>query len=102
MDIKTEFSLRFQAAAKAHWNCNKPNQKMMSREFEVSQATISDWWNANKMPGLEQLILIAIKLDVCLEWLGTGRGPMKPPCSAPSLTEEQKKMFKQITDLICN
>lgn len=104
MDIKHDFSLRFQRAAKEHWNTDKPNQKEMGKLLGVSQATVSDWWNGAKMPGLEKLIEICLILDVCLEWLGTGRGPMKPPCTKnePVLTSEQKEMLKKITDLVCN
>ena len=77
----------------------------MAKMFGVSQATVSEWWNAIKMPGLEKLIEICIILNVCVEWLGTGRGPKVPPCMPeqnPALSPEQKEMLKKITHLLCD
>lgn len=105
MDIKRDFSLRFQRAAKEYWNTDKPKQSDMAKAFGVSQATVSDWWNGVKVPGLEKLIEICLRLDVCLEWLGTGRGPEKPPChveTKPTLTQEQKEILRKITELVCD
>jgi transcriptional regulator with XRE-family HTH domain len=104
VDIKQEFSKRLLSACKNHWNTDKPKQTDMAKAFGVSQATVSEWMNGIKMPGLEKLIEICFVLNVCLEWLGTGRGPMKPPCSQKQsvLTEEQKIILRKITDLVCD
>lgn len=67
-----------------------------AKTFGVSQATVSDWWNAIK---------ICIILNVCVEWLGTGRGPKVPPCvpePTPASPPEQKEMLKKITHLLCD
>lgn len=101
MDIKQDFAQRFQRSAKEFWNSDKPNQKEMAKFFEVSQATISDWWNGAKVPGLEKLVEICLKMDLSLEWLGTGRGAMKPTKEIPQvLSTEQKLILKEIIDLI--
>lgn len=104
MNIKEEFAGRLRLACQDHWKCPKPNQKEMAAAFNVSQATVSDWMNAIKMPGLEKLIEISLTLNVCLEWLGTGRGPKNPPChhqTSANLSDEQKEMLRKITDLVC-
>ena len=77
----------------------------MAKLLGVSQATVSDWMNAIKMPGLEKLIEICLLLDVSLEWLGTGRGAIDPPkevAKHESLTPEQKEMLRKITALVCD
>jgi transcriptional regulator with XRE-family HTH domain len=104
MPIKREFSRRFRQACKEKFKSDYKQAKL-SYVFGVSQATISDWWTGSKMPGLEKLIEAAIILGVCVEWLGTGRGPKIPPCSdemSPRLTKEQKESLKAIVEIITN
>lgn len=104
MAIKEEFSKRFKEACADKFG-HDANQSTLAKAFGVSQATISDWFNARKMPGLEKLIEICIELNVCVEWMATGRGPKLPPClpeHKQELTPEQKEMLKKLTDLICN
>ena len=43
--------------------------------FGVSGGFISDMLNGHKLPSMENSILIAGKLGVCVEWLLTGIGP---------------------------
>lgn len=52
---------------------------VLSKLFAVEGSTVSDWRNGKKCPTMENAILIGEKLDVCVEWLLTGRGPMHPP-----------------------
>jgi transcriptional regulator with XRE-family HTH domain len=85
MDIKQEFAKRLLALCKNHWNTDKPKQTDLAKAFGVSQATISEWMNGAKMPGLEKLIEICLVLDVSIEYLGTGRGSIKPISDKPHI-----------------
>lgn len=99
--IKYEFSKRLKQACREKWKCKHTNQQEIADAFNVSQATISEWWNSRKMPSLEKLIEIALYLGVCVEWLATGRGPKKPPCDkAHALNEEQAQVLKEIFELL--
>lgn len=51
---------------------------VLARTFNVSIATVSNWRHGQKCPAMENALLIAVKLDVCVEWLLTGRGPVSP------------------------
>ena len=42
--------------------------------FDVSTATVNDWLWGRKLPAMETAIMIAMKLNVCVEWLLTGKG----------------------------
>lgn len=46
--------------------------------FDVSSATVNDWRHGKKCPTMKNALDIAIKLNVCVEWILTGRGPKHP------------------------
>lgn len=50
----------------------------LANKFDVKHATISDWRNGKKCPTMRNAIDIAKKLDICVEWLLTGRGHKRP------------------------
>lgn len=54
------------------------NQIELGKRLGVSNATIHHWMSGNKLPGMANLVQIAIKLGVSVEWLATGRGTMFP------------------------
>jgi len=56
-------------------------QAALSRLFGVSTTIVWHYLNGEKLPSMGKAIQIATKLNVCVEWLLTGRGPMNP---APS------------------
>jgi len=102
MSIKEEFTNRFRSACE-HKFGPKPNQTELAKRFDVSQATVSEWWTAKKMPALEKLIHIAIVLDVALEWLGTGRGDREVQQLRKKqiiFSEDEKNVIRKIIDLI--
>jgi hypothetical protein len=39
------------------------------------------WLRGESLPGMENALLLATELGVCVEWLLTGRGPKKQPSS---------------------
>lgn len=54
------------------------SQRKLGRRFEVSGPTVNEWLKGKKMPGIETAIRIALTIDVCVEYLLTGRGPKRP------------------------
>lgn len=52
--------------------------EVLVRLFGVSSATVNDWRHGKKCPTMKNALDIAIKLNVCVEWILTGRGPKKP------------------------
>ena len=52
--------------------------------FGVSYATINDWRKGKKCPTMKNAIDIAMKLDICVEWLLTGRGRKHPDEHEPN------------------
>lgn len=52
----------------------------LTKLFDVAPSTISDWKNGRKLPSMDRAIMIAIKLNVCVEYLLTGRGEKRPGC----------------------
>lgn len=69
---------------------DKPKtQKELGAWFGVSQPTVSEWKNGIKLPAMETAMVIAVRLGCCVEYLLTGRGPIKPGMSADQISERQ-------------
>lgn len=104
MDIKQSFSIRLREALQEKW----PGERMQAiwaAKLGVSAPTLSEWLNGIKMPGTEKLIEVCLALNVGVEWLATGKGDKIPQISAkhePILTDEQKRILKEIIGLICD
>jgi transposase len=104
MDIKQSFSRRLREALLDKWPGDR-QQAIWAKQLGVSAPTLSEWLNGLKMPGMEKFIEICLVLDVCVEWLATGKGDKKHKESQkiePKLTEEQKKILKEIIAVICD
>ncbi len=54
------------------------SQRKLGKRFDVSGPTGNEWLKGKKMPGIETAIRVALILDVCVEYLLTGRGPKRP------------------------
>lgn len=52
--------------------------EVLVKLFGVSSATVNDWRHGKKCPKMKNALDIAVKLNVCVEWLLTGRGPKHP------------------------
>jgi transcriptional regulator with XRE-family HTH domain len=102
MNIKVEFAKRLQSCIDDKWPGLR--QKEYAPKLGVSQATISDWLNAKKMPSLETLIEISLVFGVTIDWLGTGRGSRHPVIidnNPPQMTEAQTKALKSFIEVMC-
>ena len=62
----------------AESNYKGESQRKLGKRFDVSGPTVNEWLKGKKMPGIETAIRVALTLDVCVEYLLTGRGPKRP------------------------
>jgi transcriptional regulator with XRE-family HTH domain len=44
----------------------------------IKQPSVSDWKRNGSAPSLDNAMTLAVKLNVCVEWLLTERGPKRP------------------------
>lgn len=51
---------------------------VLAKRFHASNTAVWYWKNGRKMPSITTAIRLAIDLNVCVEYLLTGRGPMRP------------------------
>jgi transcriptional regulator with XRE-family HTH domain len=94
-DEKKEFSKRLHIALESSGASgggrHRPyTQESVGKMFGVSQKGARKWLKGEGFPKTEQCIAIAKKLDVALEWLMTGKGPMRmtnPGVEAASMAE---------------
>lgn len=66
--------------------------------LHVRQPSISDWNKDGGFPTLENAIALAKKLNVCVEWLYTERGP-KRPTPEDSTAQRLWDVWDQIDDV---
>lgn len=53
-------------------------QEEIAKLAGIKQPSVSEWKNEGTTPSLENAIAIGAKLNVCVEWIITGRGPKRP------------------------
>lgn len=81
-------------------------QAMDEANMEITQQSVADLFgvtkgmgsylkNGGRMPSMDKAVKASMKLNVCVEWLLTGRGPMRP--SEP--ISEQDDLWLYLGDL---
>lgn len=70
-----EFADRLQKLI--HEKKGESTQTETAKWFGVSQPTINSWLQGEAMPGMPKAIAICRKLDCCVEYLLTGKGPKR-------------------------
>lgn len=59
--------------------CKRMSQQQLAVLTGVQRSAVAQWERKNgSLPSMSHLIAIANATGVCIEWLGTGRGPAKP------------------------
>lgn len=59
------------------------SQQALANAVDVKRSSVAQWErNEGSSPSMQHLLAIAIATGVCLEWLGTGRGPVTPQVDA--------------------
>jgi DNA-binding XRE family transcriptional regulator len=80
------FRQRLEIAAQEKFG-REVRQVDIARMAGVKQPSVSLWNKKDGGPRLGIARQLAEKLDVCVEWLYTGRGPMRPPPDDPVMRE---------------
>lgn len=74
-----EFSERLEALLiEKGWNRLTDRELAARLGLGKGNTTMWNWRNGIKMPSFQSAIGLAIRLDVCVDWLLTGRGPKRP------------------------
>ena len=105
MDIKIDFARRLHEALDTlHVDAHLAERKrFVARILDVTDRQVANYFLGQKLPSMENLAILAAKLGVSLDWLMTGRGPMRPLTDAEiahiestrSLTpEDQAKVYR--------
>lgn len=53
-------------------------QQAVANLLKIKQPSVSDWKTTGASPSLENAITLGARLNVCVEWILTGRGPKRP------------------------
>lgn len=76
----------------------------LGRYLGVSTTMAWNYTNGEKLPSMDKAVEIAVKLQVCVEWLLTGRGPLQPPKPAvdvldvSTLPDEAKRNLRALVE----
>lgn len=78
----------------------------LGRTFGVSTTTIWNYLHGEKLPSMDSALDMAGKLNVCVEWLLTGRGRKRPNdgdfLDISSLPEAAKANLKAFVNSLAN
>lgn len=62
-------------------------QQDIAKTAGVYQSAVTKWKSGEGLPTLANCIALATEAGVCVEWLLTERGPMRPTAESPAETE---------------
>jgi len=80
-------------------DARKPTTQKYAATFaQVSQPSVSLWNKPNGVPELAKGISMATRLNVCVEWLYTGRGPKNPPIPNDEQLESRLSLWPRLDD----
>lgn len=76
----------------------KPTQTAAAKLIGVTQPSVNDWNEIGGYPTMANAVELARKLNVCVDWLLTERGPKRP---IPEDTAAQRlwDMWPQLDDV---
>jgi len=74
LKIMMDFSDRFSRLVEDHADDGHLNQNEVGKLFGVSGPMVHKWRRAKSMPKMANACLIALRYQVAVEWLMTGRG----------------------------
>lgn len=91
------FWKRLESALKAA--DRKSTQVAAAKAFHVEQGTVSGTWNKpGGAPELKRVLEMSTELNVCVEWLYSGRGPMHPLPDIDPTAEALLRIWPNLTD----
>lgn len=71
-----EFAKRFAIACKEAGFGNQQNE--IAKSLGITTVMSWNYIHGEKLPAMKTAVALATRLGVCVEWLLTGRGPMRP------------------------
>lgn len=81
---------------------SKISQLALANAAGVQRSAVAQWERKDgSHPSMHHLVAIATATGVCLEWLGTGRGPVKPGEDAWSATIRSDHFAQDDMELEC-
>lgn len=87
---------RLMEAFEAKYPGHPTTQKAVGEKLKVAQSDISRYKTGERLPRWDRVIGLAVKLDVAVEWLLTGRGPRAPIQSIPPGIEELLEFWDKL------
>lgn len=69
----------------------------IAKRLGVTEPMLSNYRSGKKLPAMKKAILLAIKLNVCVDWLLTGRGAKRP--GAPNPDEDGNTITFDMTGI---
>jgi|688.fasta_scaffold24071_8 hypothetical protein len=102
-DRLIDFSQRFRRLLNEEGRAHHRREDI-GKQLGVKGPAVTYWWNGDRLPTMQQAIAISMEFNCCVEWLLTGRGPMRPqPISNDCLDisllpDEEKAIFKAHID----
>jgi transcriptional regulator with XRE-family HTH domain len=85
------FALRMKIAHR-HSKLRDLNQSELAREFDVSASAMSTWFSGQRVP-YENITELGRQFEVSVDWLLTGREPMRPYPPSPLISLAQDLMM---------
>lgn len=80
-------------------DAKKPTTQTFAAGFaKVSQPSVSLWNKPDAVAELPTGISLAKRLNVCVEWLYTGRGPKHPGVAGDEYAEALQGLWPQLND----
>ena len=100
-DKDEAFSARFRQMV-VQKGCGDLKLAPLAKKLGVSTTCAHFYMNGERLPAIDSARKIADLFDVCVEWLLTGKGPMRPNTSESidlsSLTQAQRKALLMLIE----
>lgn len=77
----------------------KPTQVMAAKLAGVAQPSVAEWNEPGKAPKLQNVLKLAERLGVCVEWLYTERGPKHPGIAMDEMTEQLLDVWSHLNEI---
>ncbi len=76
----------------------KPTQDTVAKILRIKQPSVSEWKSRGSAPKLDHAIALATKLNVCVEWIYTGRPPKHPAPPAEPIAQQLWSLWPRLDD----
>lgn len=94
--VPKTFWLRLKEALK---EAQKPPTQIYAADMVgVKQSSVSLWNKPGGVPELEKVLIFAKRLNVCVEWLYTGRGAKHPEPASDEYMEVLKGLWPRVPE----